>query len=503
MTDSIFNFKRKNTMSTSAPSGIRTRSSPKHYVDLRSEVDTKKHHVNTCMTYVETVPLIDVSGLRSPGQEKRSHRTKVHFADKVRKNALLLVTLIVLVLGLTSLLEEAKLLEMGSSRNGQYSSWSPIFDRLYRGQMKPFVVYIGEKENFNMKRRVIDTFDDRDIEDHLERQSGTDNDYETIMNKTEHVGGHCVPAAKWQTESYPTCNLFHEIYFPIYNEVTYLGRGHHRDIWQVGTFNVVAKTLRLYRDFEARNYEMHRIDALVTERLTKSSFVVDIYGFCGQSVLNEMGVGDITSRSIERKMYKSSKTKLRMAYNLAAGINDMHSLDENRGATVIHRDIGASNVLITFDGKMKLNDFNSANLVFWDEDNGKMCHLKDKFLCGQDSRRSDTRTPEECKGELLDEKVDVYSIACVIFRLISGVRMYHYDKKQASIATDNDKMRTLIAKGGYEPKLPRNIEASVDPAIVALRTAMNQALTYEATKRPSAEKIAFYLDGALKKMKKR
>lgn len=368
---------------------------------------------------------------------------------------------------------------------------------------KPNVVFLYAKyDAVLLKDRLvmIHSYDDRNTTNHLDRPYKDDE--VNIAVKTEHVGERCVPAAKWQTDSYPTCNSFHEISFQHYSEVTYLGQGHHRNVWQVQDFGAIVKTLRLYREFEPRNYEMHRIDAIITERLTKSPHVVDIYGYCGQSVLNELGVGDIASSTVMRK-YKSSTKKLQLAYSLAAGIRDMHNLDQDqgRGATLVHRDIGASNVLISLDKRLKLNDFNSANLLYWDEANGEMCRLRDERLCGQDSRRADTRTPEECQGKDLNEKVDVYAIGSVIFRLLSGVRMYHYDSKQASIVTDDDKMRELISRGGYEPKLPDNVIASDDPAIVVLRVTMKQALTYDKNSRPTAEKIANYLNESLKKIR--
>lgn len=44
-------------------------------------------------------------------------------------------------------------------------------------------------------------------------------------------------------------------------------------------------------DFTHPNYDRHRRDAVAMERLTKSPFVLDIYGFCGNSGLFEFGNG--------------------------------------------------------------------------------------------------------------------------------------------------------------------------------------------------------------------
>ena len=171
-------------------------------------------------------------------------------------------------------------------------------------------------------------------------------------NKKFHVGEHCVPAASWQTTSYPTCNNMHEIDMTMQKGgIEYLGKGHHRNVWKVDHVNsnlseeVALKTLRPYRDFVAENYEMHRIDTMVAERLTFSSYVVDIHGFCCQSVMNELGLGDgtRTDRIFVKKEY-GYLLKLCLANGVVRGIANMQIIDEALGPTVLHLDIGAANV---------------------------------------------------------------------------------------------------------------------------------------------------------------
>ena len=49
--------------------------------------------------------------------------------------------------------------------------------------------------------------------------------------------------------------------------------------------------------FAYRNYDRHRKDALASERLSKSPYVVDIYAYCSNSAIFEYGdKGDIDMR---------------------------------------------------------------------------------------------------------------------------------------------------------------------------------------------------------------
>ena len=331
----------------------------------------------------------------------------------------------------------------------------------------------------------------------FENKTLTSDNLSKPGNAKIHVGEHCVPAASWQTTSYPTCNNMHEIDMTMQKGgIEYLGKGHHRNVWKVDHVNsnlseeVALKTLRLYRDFVAKNYEMHRIDAMIAERLTFSSHVVDIHGFCGQSVINELGLCDGTrAHRIFKKKEYDSLLKLRLTYGVARGIADMQIIDEALGPTVLHLDIGTSNVLITKDMQMKLNDFNKAFLLYCDEVSGEMCGMKFEKRCGYIGPKADLRSPEECRGEVLSGKADAYSIGPIIFRLLTGVRMYHYGE-QEKIGDNYTIMREIISEGKVLPLLPSNIIESDDPATKSLLTVMSKALTNDPDERPSAAELA-------------
>jgi len=331
----------------------------------------------------------------------------------------------------------------------------------------------------------------------IENKTLTSDNLSKPGNAKIHVGEHCVPAASWQTTSYPTCNNIHEIDMTMQKgDMDFLGDGHHRNVWKVNHVNsniseeVALKTLRPYRDFVAENYEMHRIDAMVAERLTFSSHVVDIHGFCGQSVINELGLCDGSHLpQFVKKKENDSLLKLRLAYGVARGIADMQIIDEGLGPTVLHLDIGTANVLITKDMRMKLNDFNKAFLLYCDEVSGEMCGMKFEKRCGYIGPKADLRSPEECRGEVLSGKADAYSIGPIIFRLLTGVRMYHYGK-QRKIGNNSTIMREIISEGKVPPLLPSNIIESDDPATKGLLAVISKALTNDQDERPRAAELA-------------
>jgi serine/threonine protein kinase len=132
--------------------------------------------------------------------------------------------------------------------------------------------------------------------------------------------------------------------------------------------------------YDYQDYEFMRMDALVSERLTSSPSIVDIYGFCGLSMMSEyLTMGDLTrhtlpggSRShpvelndtedVDPKNYFSATEKLVLAFEMAESIALLHSY---KGGVIVHDDISLSQFLASKDGFMKLNDFNRAEVMLW------------------------------------------------------------------------------------------------------------------------------------------
>jgi len=285
--------------------------------------------------------------------------------------------------------------------------------------------------------------------------------------------------------------------------LTFLNRGGTRDIWKANgssteRIGFVLKTLRTDKTFSEATFEYQRIDALAMDELTSSTNVVDVHGYCGQTSMNEIGVGDLhrAEKYFSKHGNYTSLTKLKLARDVANAVADLQEIDKEMGPLILHRDIGPANMLIMPDGRLKLNDFNGATMMYWDYANNRMCGYRRTELCGQDGRRADIRSPEECLGNALSEKSDTYSIGAILFSILTNDRMYHSHKDDRKFASDNALVREVIRKG-QGPRLPSKIEESNDTAIIAIRTTMRQALIHDPVERPTARSIATLLEQAL------
>jgi hypothetical protein len=133
-------------------------------------------------------------------------------------------------------------------------------------------------------------------------------------------------------------------------------------------------------DYHYEAFEFMRMDAIVSERLSSSPLIVDIYGFCGLSMMSEyLPMGDLMehatpggdrghpvelndSEDVDPKNYFSATEKLTLSLEMAEAIALLHSY---KGGVIVHDDIQLPQFLASKEGYLKLNDFNRAEIMLW------------------------------------------------------------------------------------------------------------------------------------------
>jgi hypothetical protein len=203
----------------------------------------------------------------------------------------------------------------------------------------------------------------------------------------------CVPFSDWQTSHAPSCNNFHEMDLISKNQFTLFGtKGYWRHAWKVrndmfnnsttSTYNKnlpknsVLKTLRYEHNYEQEFYHFNQIDAMVMERLTASPYVMDVYGFCGNSALTEFA--STTMNQFRKKSDLSSWERLKLSRKIALGLEDVHSIDGDFNVTVVHNDLNPSNILMK-GTTPKFNDFNIGELLTWNKKHNRPCKFESRF----------------------------------------------------------------------------------------------------------------------------
>ena len=137
---------------------------------------------------------------------------------------------------------------------------------------------------------------------------------------------------------------------------------------------------RWNKEMTSEHYLKNMHDAVAMERLTNSPYVANVYGNCGVSQLVEYSQGGNVHDFVKRARLGdenfrsvSAVTKLKIAYQLATAVADMHSLESNGGvASLAHNDL-CCHQFILVDGIFKLNDFHLSVFLLKHPPSGRPC----------------------------------------------------------------------------------------------------------------------------------
>jgi tetratricopeptide (TPR) repeat protein len=116
------------------------------------------------------------------------------------------------------------------------------------------------------------------------------------------------------------------------------------------------------------------------------------------------------------------------------------------GQGVLHRDIKPSNIMLTPEGGIFLTDFGLARMAQSGEST-----LSQDMMIGTPQYMS----PEQAKGEEVDERTDIYSLGVVLFEMLTGRVPFSADTPYAVV---HDHIYTPLP-------LPTTIKPDVPPAL--------------------------------------
>jgi serine/threonine protein kinase len=97
------------------------------------------------------------------------------------------------------------------------------------------------------------------------------------------------------------------------------------------------------------------------------------------------------------------------------GLDYAHNLAGPDGAPlgIIHRDVSPSNVLLSFDGKVKLGDFGIAKAT-----------IRERTATGILKGKFGYMAPEQVMGRPIDHRADVFAVGILLYELLTGHRLF-------------------------------------------------------------------------------
>ncbi|HWU43951.1 MAG TPA: serine/threonine-protein kinase, partial [Bdellovibrio sp.] len=175
-----------------------------------------------------------------------------------------------------------------------------------------------------------------------------------------------------------------------------------------------------------------------------------------RQILNELKKSN-TQFTIEQIVY--------MIKEVAAGLDHAHRCIDGttgRPLNIVHRDMSPQNIMVSFEGEVKIIDFGIAKAENQIEAT-KAGTLKGKY---------GYMSPEQADGQAIDPRTDIFSMGIVLWELLANDRLFTSNNEAAILRKIRECQVPSIRK--INPSTPPELERIVSKAL-----AKDRSLRYQ------------------------
>ena len=283
------------------------------------------------------------------------------------------------------------------------------------------------------------------------------------------------------------------------------GMGHVYLAKQLGvsgfTKTVGIKTIRrdlvdngLFRDLFIAEAKL--VADLIHENIQQVYQLIDMAGTYAivMEWVNGVTFEDINARLDGRNEYLPPDLAVFLVSRVARALAYAH---EKRGLDgsplgIVHRDVSPVNIFVNWQGVVKLADFGIAKAL-------SHSHLED----GRETvGKTPYMSPEQARGEVTDQRSDIFALGLVLFEMLTGEQLYPVEKVDEVVRLHRDK-RIPSTRGWnpaivpeIEPILHKMLERDQNKRYQSAREVSRELeiFLYSGGYGPTNEKLATYID---------
>ena len=130
----------------------------------------------------------------------------------------------------------------------------------------------------------------------------------------------------------------------------------------------------------------------------------------GNQIKTPFIIMEYVNGKLLRDLMHEKKLSLKEAVDFAKGV--LTALEISHKAGIIHRDIKASNIMVTAEGQVKVMDFGIARAI--SDSSETQAHTAGIVGTAQ------YFSPEQARGEAVDSRTDLYSMGVLLYEMLAG-----------------------------------------------------------------------------------
>lgn len=239
----------------------------------------------------------------------------------------------------------------------------------------------------------------------------------------------------------------------------------------VNKFVAIKRILPQYSDHQ-EFIEMFKEEAKIAVNLNHGN-VVSIYDFGVERSQFFLVMEYVEGRNLRQILNELKKSNTQfvieqivyMMKEVAAGLDHAHRcIDGTTGKplNIVHRDMSPQNIMVSFEGEVKIIDFGIAKAETQLEAT-KAGTLKGKY---------GYMSPEQADGQSIDPRTDIFSLGIVLWELLANDRLFTSNSEAAILRKIRECQVPSIRK--INPSVPPELERIVNKAL-----AKDKSLRYQ------------------------